>query len=241
MPKTSPRTDNRSRAKTAGYVRVWWLALPLAAASFALIGWLASDRFAFGEPWQSIFAIAKIAVPTLILAWPISIMFRGRASAQQSLHDNDGRARSSSPNSTIKISWGQFELLVVEAFRRRGFRTTEAGSAASDGSRNLELMRNGQRYVMYCKQWRTKEVGVGPLRELNSMLVVTQAAGGIVVTSGSFTREAIAYAAGRSIQLIDGPTLREMLRDAETTMGPGSSSYGNPTIMPTGLQAITVQ
>ena len=37
--------------------------------------------------------------------------------------------------------------------------------------------------------------------------------GGFVVTSGSFTREAMGFASGRKIQLIDGRTLREMLND----------------------------
>ena len=33
------------------------------------------------------------------------------------------------------------------------------------------------------------------------------------MTSGSFTREAMGFASGRKIQLIDGRTLREMLND----------------------------
>jgi restriction system protein len=55
------------------------------------------------------------------------------------------------------------------------------------------------------------------------MVIVSKANGGFVITTGSFTQEARTFAAGRQLQLIDGQTLRELLRDAE----------GQPTVMPT--------
>ena len=58
------------------------------------------------------------------------------------------------------------------------------------------------------------------------------AAGGFVVTSGSFTREAMGFAGGRKIQLINGRTLREMLNDTSglPTGVPSVVSLG-PTTM----------
>jgi restriction system protein len=126
-------------------------------------------------------------------------------------------------NNEPRMSWGQFELLAVEAFRRRGFQITERGSSADDGSRNLQLTRGRQRFLAHCKSWRSATVDIGAVRELYSMVIVSKADGGFVITTGAFTQEARTFAAGRQLQLIDGQTLRELLRDAE----------GQPTIMPT--------
>lgn len=126
-------------------------------------------------------------------------------------------------DSEQRITWGQFELLAIEAFRRRGFQITERGSSSEDGARNLQLQRGRQIFIAHCKAWRKREVDIGSIRELYSMVIVAKAAGGIAITTGSFTQEARTFAAGRQLQLIDGPTLREMLRDAE----------GQPSVMPT--------
>jgi restriction system protein len=45
-------------------------------------------------------------------------------------------------------------------------------------------------------------------------------AGGYVVTSGSFTKDAKAFAAGRNIELIDGKGLSALLRERPSTLAP---------------------
>ncbi|TAG24435.1 MAG: restriction endonuclease [Burkholderiales bacterium] len=218
------------------------LAVFLGGIAFLTLNWSTGNQFAHLPWWQSIAGIAQYVVPLLFLLcallWRTSGDSDGvgaarprRASKQQAAVQ--GEATSMGPIS--KMQWGQFEMLVVEAFRRRGFRVTERGTAASDGSMNLELASGEHRFVAHCKQWRAREVGMSALRELNSIMVVSHAAGGFVVTSGGFSREAAAYATGRNIQLIDGPTLREMLRDPETQAGSGGSYNGVPTVMPTGV------
>jgi len=41
------------------------------------------------------------------------------------------------------------------------------------------------------------------------------AAGGFVVTSGRFTDEALSFANGRNVQLIDGPRLRALIKQCQ--------------------------
>jgi restriction system protein len=137
--------------------------------------------------------------------------------------------------SAARMTWGQFEMLAVEAFRRRGFQITERGSSGDDGSRNLELRRGQQRFIAHCKAWRHTEVDIGAVRELYSMVVVTKAQGGIAITSGSFSQEARTFAAGRQLQLIDGQTLREMLRDDDPLSVMPTIM---PTIIPTGIVGV---
>ncbi|HRE19361.1 MAG TPA: topoisomerase DNA-binding C4 zinc finger domain-containing protein [Rhodocyclaceae bacterium] len=43
------------------------------------------------------------------------------------------------------------------------------------------------------------------------------AAGGLVVTSGRFTEDAVGFASGRNLKLIDGPLLHDLIRQARNS------------------------
>lgn len=98
----------------------------------------------------------------------------------------------------------EFEMLVGEAFRRRGYTVEETGGHGADGGVDLVLSKAGQRFLVQCKQWKTSKVGVKLIRELYGVIAAKGAAGGFVVTSGVFTDDAVAFAAGKRIDLIDG-------------------------------------
>ena len=134
------------------------------------------------------------------------------------------RARAVSPNVTIaplsSLTREQFDLLLSQAFRQRGFVIGEIAvgeQGASGGAVDLVLRKSGEYFLVHSKVWRVALVEVSVVRELDQAMRAQNAAGGFVVTSGSFTREAMGFASGRKIQLINGRTLREMLND---TAGP---------------------
>ena len=79
------------------------------------------------------------------------------------------------------------------------------------------LARGHERFLAQCKQWRAQQVGVSVVRELYGVMAAERVAGGFVVTSGSFTKEAQAFAAGRNIELLDGRALGELLREGRTS------------------------
>lgn len=145
------------------------------------------------------------------------------------------RAAQMAPNPTLaalnNMTWKQFELLVHQAFRHRGFVLGESGISDSDGSVDLVLRKAGEYFLVHSKLWRASQVDVGPVRELHNAMRAKRAAGGFFVTTGSYTREAMAFASGRNIQLIDGPTLREMLNDTAgiPTGVPTVITIGTPT------------
>lgn len=136
------------------------------------------------------------------------------------------------PNPTMaalnNMTWKQFELLVHQAFRHRGYVLGESGISDADGSVDLVLRKAGEYFLVHSKLWRAASVDVAPVRELHSAMRAKRAAGGFFVTTGTYTREALAFASGRNIQLIDGPTLREMLND----------TAGIPTGVPTEIPTI---
>jgi restriction system protein len=200
----------------------WWMWLLIGSLLyFVLQGGHAfvDSRVAVESSWPLAIDLSSIAIlVACVIAGALSLMNPGSGSSSR---DPAGNAHVSAQSP--RMSWGQFELLAVEAFRRRGFQITERGSSAEDGSRNLQLLRGRQRFLAHCKSWRSATVDIGAVRELYSMVIVSKANGGFVITTGSFTQEARTFAAGRQLQLIDGQTLRELLRDAE----------GQPTVMPT--------
>ena len=57
------------------------------------------------------------------------------------------------------------------------------------------------------------------MRELYGVMAARGAAGGFVVTSGSFTEEAIEFANGRNVTLVDGPRLIGLIQQAKTARG----------------------
>jgi len=117
------------------------------------------------------------------------------------------------------MSWQEFEALVGEGFRLRGYRVLEQGGSAPDGGVDLQLFLGPEQYLVQCKQWKAFKVGVEVVRELYGVMAAKGAAGGFVVTSGQFTRGAQEFAEGRNIGLIDGKALFSMLQSAKKSLG----------------------
>ena len=113
------------------------------------------------------------------------------------------------------LSWQDFELLVGEAFRLQGYEVTEHGGAGPDGGVDLVLRKDREKFLVQCKQWKAFKVGVQVVRELYGVMAAEGAAGGFVVTSGTFTSEAVAFASGRNVRLVDGPKLFGLIQQAK--------------------------
>ena len=124
-------------------------------------------------------------------------------------------AASSASNSLENMSWREFELLVSEVFRQQGFSVLETGGRGADGGIDLVIKKDTDRYLVQCKQWKAYKVGVVIVRELYGVMAAEGAAGGFVVTSGVFTRDAEEFAAGRNITLVNGTALRRMISKVE--------------------------
>ena len=119
-------------------------------------------------------------------------------------------ARENPKPAITSMSWRDFEKLVGEVFRRQGFVVSGFGGQGPDGGVDLGLTKNGQRYLVQCKHWRKRQVGVTVVRELKGVVSAQGAHGGFVVTGGEFTREAREFAESCGIELIDGPALEEL-------------------------------
>ena len=129
--------------------------------------------------------------------------------------------QSSGADSLNGMSWSEFELLVGEAFRMQGYKVTEQGGAQPDGGVDLILRKGSETFLVQCKQWKAYKVGVDVVRELYGVMAARGAAGGFVVTSGSFTSDAKAFAEGRNVMLLEGPKLFGLIQQAKASLNAG--------------------
>ena len=161
--------------------------------------------------------VGQYVVPVLCLAAAVV-----SASQRRQRHDLVASvAQGRAPDVLDGMSWQEFELLVGEAFRLQGYEVAEIGGGGPDGGVDLVLRKDREKFLVQCKQWKAFKVGVQVVRELYGVMAAKGAAGGFVVTSGSFTEEAIAFASGRNVRLIDGPKLFGLIQQAKAAKGQG--------------------
>ena len=114
-----------------------------------------------------------------------------------------------------KISWREFEELVGESYKRKGFKVTETGGGGADGGVDLVIKKGGETLLIQCKHWKMNKVGVKVVRELYGVVAAEGSTGGIVISSGAFTQEAINFAKGKPLELIDGSGLLKLVAEVQ--------------------------
>jgi len=128
------------------------------------------------------------------------------------------------------LTWSQFERLIAEFYRRKGATVTPRGGSTADGGVDLNVTYpTGERLIVQCKHWKSRHVGVKPLRELWGVLDDEKADGAIFVTSGSFSADALNFARGKRLELIDGPKLRGMMAEVKRTQATAAVTEPPPT------------
>ena len=114
-------------------------------------------------------------------------------------------------DSLCRLSWKQFEDLVGEAYRRQGYAVKEMLGGGTDDGVDLILTRNGETTLVQCKRWRGLAVPDGIARQLYGVLMNRSATAAKLVATSQFTPEAIGFANGRPIELVDAEALLELL------------------------------
>jgi restriction system protein len=106
----------------------------------------------------------------------------------------------------LNLSWRDFEQLVGAHFERISYAVAFT-PAGADGGVDVVAKKDGEMFLIQCKQWRATQVGVGVVRELYGVMAARGATGGYVVSVGAFTDAARDFASGRNIQLVDAHRL----------------------------------
>ena len=224
----------------------WWAGLGLAVVSFLVLRSLANTPLPAVVPgqgashlvaasvWRGLALAGQYLVPLVCVLG--AILSAVRRHQRKTLADTV--SQSTAADALEHMSWREFELLVGEGFRRRGYAVKETGGGGADGGIDLVLTLGGEKFLVQCKQRKSFKVGVSTVRELYGVMAAHGAAGGFVVTSGRFTAEATAFAKGRNVHLIDGPDLLQLLREGRSQTQPAatdavpSQPFPHPPAMP---------
>jgi restriction system protein len=185
----------------------WWASLVVAGIVFFAIRWLL-PAFAGTN-----IVLRSLAVAIQPFAWFFTLLFLITA-ALAALRTYRRRELLDSQRGleTLRaLSWQDFERLVGEAYRRRGYAIEEFGGSAPDGGVDLLLYSAGRKTVVQCKRWRTNQVPVSLVRELYGVMVAEKAERAIFVTTGTYTSEALAFATGKPLELVDGTALARLV------------------------------
>ena len=145
-------------------------------------------------------------------ATALSLLRRSRESIAESGRSAD-HAKFDTRNWTLvllkHLEWRRFEELCAAYFEALGF-TTRISHTRASGNADIGLCAAGSKdadILVHCEAWNAYRVGIRPVRELRAAMTSAGAREGVLVTSGSFTQEAVSFAAKEKIDLIDGAGL----------------------------------
>jgi restriction system protein len=148
----------------------WWAGVLLAIVAYLVIHPFAiaplPDATAPGELghavvsqlYRTIAAIGQYIIPAALLIGAV-ISVVGRVKRERLL---EATAAVASPNAAKSLSWREFEMLVGEVFRGKGYSVQETAPGA-DGGVDLELQKDGELYLVQCKHWRGRGSGIARL------------------------------------------------------------------------------
>jgi restriction system protein len=190
----------------------WWVSAALAGIAYVVLKYAAPSYFSGTVIGTGIGNGLKQLTPLIcgvLLVVALASFIRSKFISRK--YD-----RLTSVDGIRSLPWRQFEAIVGEAFRRRGYGVIENAVDGPDGGVDLVLRKDGERFFVQCKQWKKSSVGVKPVRELFGVISAREAAGGFFVCSGSYTEDAKAFAKQSGIELIDGEALQRMIEVART-------------------------
>lgn len=204
----------------------WWAGVAIAAIGYVVLHRMAAPvQVTAVQPGQVSHLMTQTVIAGLATAGQYIVPLVGLVGAAMSFFRRKQRtalvtdvAQAKSADALAGMSWREFELLVGEAFRLQGYRVTENGGGGPDGGIDLSMTKGNEKFLVQCKQWKAFKVGVDVVRELYGVMAAKGATGGFVVTSGRFTDDAKAFAAGRNVQLVDGPKLFALIKQAKQSL-----------------------
>jgi restriction system protein len=192
------------------------------ASGFVLLAFLV-QVLPSGQGWLSLLGFTRL------LWWSLAFFVLVASGISLLRRAVDGRLFDSGLD-VADLTWEQFESYLAEFFRRHGSTVTYRGGASADGGVDLVLDDATGRRIVQAKHWKARSVDVVTVRALWGVREDERAVGAIVVTSGTFTRDAVRFAQGKSLDLIDGPRLRRMVSEVRKTkpeFGPVSAPTSN--------------
>lgn len=116
-----------------------------------------------------------------------------------------------------KLGAQELGKLLANFHRQNGCMVEELADEEADRGINLVLWKEKQKTIVQHQHWKAEKVGVEKVRELFGIQAHEGAAKAVLITQGTFTEQALRFAAGKPMELIDGATFAEMARQLQKT------------------------
>ena len=206
----------------------WWISGSLGVICFAAIRW--------GLPaWAGDVNARQMIVKGVSPLAPMPLLFFALIAIGSFLFSKKCCRLVDEQTSLEKLretGWKDFEYLVAEAFRRQGYAVDYSLGRGADGGVDMTLRKDGRTSLVQCKQWKVFSIGAPVIREMFGLMTAGKADEAIIVTTGKFTRDAQDFAAGKPIQLIDGPQLLALVQSVQSNPAATSAPAGNKDAVP---------
>lgn len=203
------RRNNRRRNRKSGAESIvgmlahlpWFVIVILAASTyfgFDYIEATLNPRKPVYQLLSMLLGYGKYVAVAICFIAAVASFFRGRSRMRLL---NKAKRSDNLAHALSQMSWREFEFLIGQMFRERGYSVAE-GKGSSDGGIDLTLFKDGKTLLVQCKHWKSSRVGVTVVRELLGVMTVRKAHHGLVICSGGYTKEAYAFAKEANISLM---------------------------------------
>jgi restriction system protein len=182
--------------------RSWLIVLVFAVTlgiAAAVVGRIFPASYHPGDVVVSAFIGALVGLGLVLVA-------RERDRSRAAAIDNTGSIAA-----LRRKTWGEFEILVGEAIRRKGYLVKQRGGFQRDRGTDLIAERGREKVIVQCKHWLTWKVHEDAVKILYADITTQGFTDGWLVTCGQFTDYAVQWAKGKPIRLIDGQGLVELI------------------------------
>lgn len=191
----------------------WWVSVTISASFYVLLKFIVPYFETQSTHVNEVhISLGPFLAPVVALALlsPITFSFL-KSNRKKKLHDLKEEIQS-----IQELSWLQFKELVAEAYKRTGYILMENSTFTADPSVDLVMRKSANLYLVQCRYWQNRKLGLREVKNQLSLMLEKQASGVFLITTGIFTYEARHYAAGRPITLLDGIDLVELLDKAHS-------------------------
>jgi restriction system protein len=202
----------------------WWVSVALSVTVFVTLRFIV-PAVNFQNPFLK--GIAG-AAPTIAIWLALLLFIPAPISLFNSLRKRKLLNKQKDIDSIKALSWKQFEELIAEAYRRKGYSVVENYDIGPDGGIDLVLKKDGNMFLVQCQQWRSYKVDVRVVREMYGVMTAKHAAGVIIITSGLFTQEAKNFAVDKPIDLIEGSQVVDLIRSVQSKPTYSPSEINKP-------------
>jgi restriction system protein len=187
----------------------WWFYVSISCLAYILLAFIVPLFEQQGSILNELHvSIGSTFAPLIALALlaPASFSLLNSSRKKKKLHDLQKEIQA-----TQTLSRKQFENLVVDTYTRLGYLALEHKTFEGDQGIDLILRKSANLYLVRCRNWQSRQIELDVIKRMYSLMYDRQASGAIIITSGTFSRDAIRFAADKPIDLIDGIQLMELI------------------------------